>query len=115
MMAGRRNRSSRMAQKTTKPESGPTTAPERAEIEAQVARIREDIAALGGMMQAYGRAQLSGVQAQAETLPNEALAELQRQLAALEGDLKVKVRDNPLQSLGLAAIAGLVIGLFLRR
>ncbi|MCC5971309.1 MAG: hypothetical protein JJU15_15300 [Pararhodobacter sp.] len=104
-----------MAQKTTKPQPGPTSAPDRAEIEARITRIREDIAALGGMMQAYGRAQLSGAQAQAESLPDEALAELQRQLAALEADLKTKVRDHPLQSLGLAAMAGLVLGLFLRR
>lgn len=100
-----------MAQKSAKPE----TAPERAEIEAQITRIRADLVALGGMMQAYGRAQLSGAQAHAETLPHEALGELQRQLAALEDDLKLKVRESPLQALGLAALAGLVAGLFLRR
>lgn len=100
-----------MAQKTAKPE----TAPERAEIEAQIARIRADLTTLGGMMQAYGRAQLGGAQERAETLPHEALAELQHQLAALEDDLRLKVRESPLQSLGLAALAGLVVGLFLRR
>ncbi|KPQ07352.1 MAG: hypothetical protein HLUCCA12_05940 [Rhodobacteraceae bacterium HLUCCA12] len=100
-----------MAQRTAKQDP----APDRAEIEAQFARIRDDIAALGGMMQAYGRDRLSGAQARAETLPDEALAELQRQLAALEGELKLKVRERPLQSLGLAALAGLVIGIFLRR
>ncbi len=104
-----------MAQKTAKPGTGPENAPDRAEIEAQITRIRADLAALGGMMQAYGRAQLSGVQDRADFPPHEALAELQRQLSALEGEMKAKVRENPLQSLGVAALAGLVVGLFLRR
>lgn len=98
-----------MAQKTAKPEA----APGRAEIEAQLARVRADLTALGGMMQAYGRAQLSG--ASADFPPLDALAELQRQLTTLEGEMKAKVRQNPLQSLGLAALAGLIAGLALRR
>jgi len=104
-----------MAQKTAKPETGFDTAQARAAIEAQIATIRADLVALGGMMQAYGRAQLSDTQARAETLPLDVLADLQQQLAALEDEVKVKVRESPLQALGLAALAGVVLGLFLRR
>jgi len=100
-----------MAQRTaTNPD-----APTRAEIEAGVARVKEDLARLGGMMQAYGRARIDGAQARAETLPHEVLAELRQQLVILEDGLSDKVRRNPLQSLGLAALAGLIAGLALRR
>ena len=100
-----------MVQKSTKAGE----APDRAEIEAQITRIRSDIGALAGMMQAYGSEKLKDVQARADGFPDEALAELQRQLSGLEAELKGKVREHPLQSLGLAALAGLVVGLFLRR
>ncbi|HHX89926.1 MAG TPA: hypothetical protein GX700_09190 [Paracoccus sp.] len=100
-----------MAQRTaTNPD-----APTRAEIEAGVVRVKEDLARLGGMMQAYGRARIDGAQARAETLPHEVLAELRQQLVILEDGLSDKVRRNPLQSLGLAALAGLIAGLALRR
>lgn len=100
-----------MARKTA---TNPDT-PTRAEIEAGVARVKEDLARLGGMMQAYGRARIDGAQARAEALPHEALAELRQQLVILEDELSDKVRRNPLQSLGLAALAGLIAGLALRR
>lgn len=102
-----------MAQKTAKPDTDPAAPPDRAAIEAQIGRIRADLAALGGMMQAYGRAQISGVRT--DFPPHEALAELQRQLSTLEGEMTAKVRENPLQSLGLAALVGLIAGLMLRR
>jgi len=104
-------RSLQMVQKTAKSEE----APDRADIEAQIARIRADIGALGSMMQAYGSEKLKGAQHLTEGFPDEALAELQRQLSGLEDELTEKVREHPLRSLGLAALAGLIVGLFLRR
>lgn len=104
-----------MAKKSAKPDIAADTAPDRAEIEAQIERVRADLTALGGMMQAYGRARLGGAQARAEALPQEALAELQQQLVSLEDDLKAKLHEKPLQALGLAALIGLVAGLILRR
>lgn len=105
-----------MAQKTARPGTNTDAAPTRAEIEAGIARVKADLVALGGMMQAYGRAQLDTLRAEAPPLDaHEALGALRRQLSALEAEMVVKVRQNPLQSLGLAALAGLIAGLILRR
>lgn len=80
----------------------------RAEIEAQIARVRAELAALGGMMKDYGTARLRGAEFQA-------VEELQRQLATLEAGVRRKMYQEPLQVLGMAAFAGLVLGLILRR
>lgn len=93
----------------------PPNAPERAEIEAQIHRIREDMGQLGAMIRAYGAARWNEAQAGAHTAPDAAIEELQRELARLEAGITDKVRANPLQSLGLAALGGLVLGLLMRR
>jgi ElaB/YqjD/DUF883 family membrane-anchored ribosome-binding protein len=80
----------------------------RAEIEAQIARVRAELAALGGMMKDYGNARLRGAEYQA-------VEELQRQLATLEAGVRRKMYEQPLQVLGMAAFAGLVLGLIIRR
>jgi hypothetical protein len=80
----------------------------RAELEAQIARVRAELAALGGMMADYGSARLRGAEFQA-------VDELQRQLATLEAGIRRKMYSEPLQVLGMAAFAGLVLGLILRR
>lgn len=100
-----------MVQKSAKTDD----APDRTEIEAQITRIRADIGTLAGMMQAFGSEKLKDAKNLADGFPDEALAELQRQLSGLEDELKGRVRTHPLQSLGLAALAGLIVGLFLRR
>ncbi len=80
----------------------------RIEIEAQIARVRAELAALGGMIGDYGSDRLRGAEFQA-------LEELQHQLSALEARLRRKMHDQPMQMLGLAAMVGLVVGLVLRR
>lgn len=107
-----------MPRKPTIENPGPAAPPphDRAAIEAKLGQIRAEIAELGGMMRDYGSERLKGVQAAgAEHLGDETLAELQRQLAALETDVTRRVREQPMQSLGLAALAGLIVGLILRR
>ncbi len=90
-------------------------APDRAEIEAQIARLREDMTELAQMLKAAGSARWEEARGQAEAMPEEALAELRHQLHRLEEDARTRVKAQPLQSLGLAALAGFLLGLFLRR
>jgi hypothetical protein len=80
----------------------------RAEIEAQIARVRGELATLGYMMAEYGVDRLRGAEMQA-------VAELQRQLESLESGVRRRMDGQPLQALGLAALAGFVLGLVLRR
>ena len=90
-------------------------APDRAEIEAQIARLREDMTELAQMLKSAGSARWEEARGQAEAMPEEALAELRHQLHRLEEDARTRVKAQPLQSLGLAALAGFLLGLFLRR
>ncbi|WP_209425214.1 hypothetical protein [Pararhodobacter sp. SW119] len=83
-------------------------AAESARIEEQIARVRSELAALGGIVADYGSSRLRGAEL-------EAVEELQRQLSTLEAGVKRKMREQPFQVLGLAALAGLVFGLMLRR
>lgn len=80
----------------------------RAEIEAQIARVRAELAALGGMMAEYGSSRLRSAEFQA-------VEELQRQLATLEAGIRRKMYTQPLQVLGIAAFAGMILGFILRR
>ena len=99
----------------SKTEAAGSEAPDRAEIEAQIDRIRADIGELAQLLKAAGGARLKEAREGAEMLPEEALAELQAQLHLLEAEARARVSAQPFQSLGLAALAGFVLGLLLRR
>lgn len=89
--------------------------PDRAEIEARITQIRADIGELGQMLKAAGLASLKEARHEAGDLPDQALADLHAQIHALEEQARARVTAQPLQALGLAALAGLVLGLVLRR
>ena len=100
---------------TAKAGAAESEAPDRAEIEAQIERIRADIGDLAQLLKAAGGARLKEAREGAELLPEEALAELQAQLLKLEAEARARVSAQPFQSLGLAALAGFLLGLLLRR
>ena len=89
--------------------------PERAEIEAQIERIRADIAALAEAMKGAGAARLKEARDSVDQLPEEALAQLQAQIRYLEEETRAKVSAQPFQSLGLAALVGFLLGVLWRR
>ena len=96
-----------MATKSQKPDTDDAK-PGAEDIEAQIARVRAELARLGGIIADFGGDRLRGAEMQA-------VEELQRQLSMLESGIRRKMHDQPLQVLGLAALAGLVLGLMLRR
>ncbi len=103
------------ARGASKADAAGSEAPDRAEIEAQIDRIRADIGELAQLLKAAGNARLAAAREGAELLPEEALAELQAQLHKLEAEARAQVSAQPFKSLGLAALAGFFLGLLLRR
>lgn len=91
-------------------------------IESQITKIRSDISTLAGTIADYGAQSLNDAKSQAGTMAHEAvqasetaLAELRSQLDRLERDLRVKVREKPLQAIGIAAGIGFLLALLMRR
>lgn len=92
------------------------------DIEAQVARVREDIASLARSVQTYGSAKTGEYKARASkagtdlaTASQETIDNLYRELQGLEQQLEGKVRQHPLQSLGIAAGVGFLVAMLMRR
>lgn len=77
----------------------------------EVAELRRDMARLVAQVEKVGKAGVDKVAAQGEALGADVGAELRR----LEDEVLRETRESPWRSLGLAALAGLVLGLVLRR
>lgn len=77
----------------------------------EVAELRRDMARLVAQVEKVGKAGVGKVAAEGEALTADVRAEFHR----LEDEVLRSTRESPWRSLGLAALAGLVLGLFLRR
>lgn len=77
----------------------------------EVAELRRDLQRLVAQVEKVGKAGAGRVVAEGEALGAEVQAELRR----LEDEVLRGTRESPWRSLGLAALAGLVLGLILRR
>lgn len=99
-----------------------TAAQDRARLEAELNALRDELAQLAAT---FADTAASHGSAFAETLSAETERLKARGEAALSGlqdgaeqcleDTRAYVRDNPLASLGLAALAGLIFGLLFGR
>lgn len=103
----------------TRKSAGKTSA---AEIEKQINRIRTDISGLTEAVASYGTAKAGEYQAtatgKAEELSiqtREALEAAKAELARIEKQVALQVRDKPLQALGFAVAAGFLAALVFRR
>jgi ElaB/YqjD/DUF883 family membrane-anchored ribosome-binding protein len=92
------------------------------DIAAHAARIREDLAALGEALAGAGAVQSGVARDAAETKIDELLkngekvvADLSNHYSRAEQQVSTKVRDNPLQALGVAVAAGFFAALLMRR
>ncbi len=111
------------AKATAANDSGNNTATVSAdEIEKNVERVRGDIAALAQSISKYGAGKGGEYKARAgqagkdlAQMSQDTLESLTKELAALEKTMATHVRQKPLQSLGIAAGAGFLIAMLLRR
>ena len=92
------------------------------DIEAELARVREDIAALARSVQSFGSAKTSEVKARASKAgtdiaeaSQDALDQVRREFEDLEHQLQGHVRRHPLQALGIAAGVGFLAAMLMRR
>nr|WP_319250013.1 DUF883 domain-containing protein [uncultured Celeribacter sp.] len=104
--------------RTTAAQTDVTTA----DLQAQIATLKEDISALTKTMADYGTAQGKAARTQAQEALEEARAKGAEQAAALQktavesyGQVEDKVRENPSASVGIAAGIGFLVGLVAAR
>lgn len=81
------------------------------DIEERIARVRADVADLGKAVASYGSGKADDLKVAGE----DALVTLRKELAELEGKLASQVRARPLQAVAIAAGAGILAALLLRR
>ncbi|UHS57587.1 DUF883 family protein [Agrobacterium vaccinii] len=93
-----------------------------AEVSAQLAQLREDLANLAGSVKALGAGVSSEVKARASHVADEAIAageetvdKVRHEIQSLNDNLSYQVQKNPLQALGIAAAAGFLIAIVTRR
>ncbi len=92
------------------------------DIAERAARIREDLAALGEALAGAGAVKSGVAREAAENKVEELLksgekivAELSDHYSRAEKQVSTKVRDNPLQAIGVAVAAGFLAALLMRR
>ena len=92
------------------------------EIRAEMAEIRNDIAALAKSFGGYGKVRATELQDRAAEMSDEVLNEARRalkklgkQVSNLEKDMEVRVREHPLQWFLGALGVGLVFAMLVRQ
>lgn len=92
------------------------------ELRAEMAEIREDIAALTTTLKGYGKARASDLQDEAREFTDEVIADsrkalkkLNKQVAKLESNMETHVREHPLQWFLGALGVGLVLTMLMRK
>jgi ElaB/YqjD/DUF883 family membrane-anchored ribosome-binding protein len=92
------------------------------EIEADIERIRGDIASLAGSLKKYGAGKSDEYKSRATAagqdltkMSQDALNELMGELKGYERAFSSEVRRHPLQALGIAAGVGFLVAALVRR
>lgn len=106
----------------TKSNSAPKASEYENQIRAEIAEIRQDIAALVKSVGGYGKARKNDLQDRAAEMSEEvlndsrrALKKLGKQIKNLEKNVETEVRDHPLQWFFGAVGIGLLFAVFARR
>lgn len=91
-------------------------------LSAEVAALRADLAELGKMVSRIGKERASGLKSAASNAATEGYARGEAaydmvldELQSLENEVAEATRRRPFASLGLAMLAGFLIGLIFRR
>ena len=98
-----------MANTSTGATQGETKTTSR-DVENEIAQLRADVASLTDTIKAYGSDAAKDLQSRAYGKRDE----LSEQMRAKEEEIKERVRENPLQALGIAAGVGFLIGVIWR-
>lgn len=92
------------------------------DIDAEIARLREDIASLARSVQTYGSAKSDEVKARASragsdiaAASQDALDQLRQEFEDVERQLTGQIRRHPVQSIGIAAGVGFLLAFLMRR
>ena len=93
-----------------------------ADVQTRIEKIRSDIRALTNTVAEHGSYAAADVKGQAGAISRdvakaseEAIAELRKQLDILERDARVKIRENPMAAIGIAAGIGFLAAMLMRR
>ncbi|RLQ88217.1 DUF883 family protein [Notoacmeibacter ruber] len=89
-----------------KPATGTTTA----DVENEIAQLRADVASLTDTIKSLGTSTVRDIQSRAYDKRDE----LSDQLRVKEEEIKERVRENPMQALGIAAGVGFLVGVIWR-
>ena len=81
------------------------------ELAAEIAALRRELAALAGTVAGIGRAGISSAREAAAA----GIGDGRAALGAVEGRIVTETQANPWRALGIAALGGIILGLFLRR
>lgn len=100
----------------------PDLTDDKAAIEEQLARIKSDISELASTLASISTRRAKSVRGEAEDrlhdlsrAGEDAIDDLRAQLRSVERDLTRKAEQKPLQTIGIAAGVGFLVGLVLRR
>ena len=92
------------------------------DIEASLAQVKDDIAALTDTLAQYGRGKVNGIQSSAARKSEialksseESLNELRAQVEQLSGKIENQIKEKPLQSIAIAAGIGALFAMIARR
>ena len=92
------------------------------DVSAELAQIRQDIAALTKTLGAYGEDRLGGLSDMASKSSQETLAsakhaidEVRREIEAVERNVEGKVAEHPMQSVLIAVGLGFLVAFLIRR
>lgn len=107
---------------TPRPKTAAEGEKDSAAIEEQLARIKADISELASTLASLSSKRVRGARDQADQrlhdmagAGEDAVEEVRRQLRMIERDVEARVRDKPLQTLGIAAGVGFLLALIVRR
>lgn len=87
---------------------------EREDLGLQVARLREDLAELSRAVSAYGAATAGKAEHDLTKASQQAIDTVRSEVTSLEQNLRSRIRDNPLQAIGIAAGIGFIAALLAR-
>lgn len=92
------------------------------DIEAQLKQLRDDLATLASTVATAGSDKAEGYKARVGEMASNvkdasatAIHNLREELKGLEGKMEARVRERPVQSLGIAVAAGFALALLCRR